>query len=177
MEAWLETAEDEEDLVLCGFHPIDEEFQVERLFYYKKSEDRAVVYSLDVDRNARDILDKLRLFHARRRRVGPVSGDIRSGGEPVTRARATSLATHIIWLFVLLTLPACFQQGCPCGAETSDPFAQHDLSFSGRHELDEECACRCGDGERFALPRDTECVAIQAPCVDPEGREGRLECE
>lgn len=55
METWLETAEEEEedeDLVLCGFHPIDEEFQVERLFYYKKSEDGAVVYSLDVDGTA-----------------------------------------------------------------------------------------------------------------------------
>ena len=63
MESWLETAEDEEDdedLVLCGFHPIDGDLQVERLFYYKKSEDGAVVYSLDVDGTA--VPDTLEAF-------------------------------------------------------------------------------------------------------------------
>ena len=55
LEVWLETAEEEEedeDLVLCGYHPVDDDTQVERLFYYRKSENGRVVYSLDVDGTA-----------------------------------------------------------------------------------------------------------------------------
>lgn len=82
------------------------------------------------------------------------------------------------WLFLLLPLGSCLQQECPCGANPSDPFTEHDLAFAGTHFLDEECACRCGTGgERFALPKDTVCEEIGAPCVDAEGRETRLECE
>lgn len=54
-EAWLETAEDEmddDDLVLCGHHPIDEGTQVERMFFFRKSEGGRVVYAMDVDGTA-----------------------------------------------------------------------------------------------------------------------------
>ena len=53
LEIWLETAEQEEaddDLVLCGVHPIGDDTQVERLFYFRPSKgDDGPVYSLDVD--------------------------------------------------------------------------------------------------------------------------------
>lgn len=54
LEIWLETAEEEQandDLLLIGLHPIDDDTQVERLFYLKASEggEAGPVYSLDVD--------------------------------------------------------------------------------------------------------------------------------
>ena len=56
LEIWLETAEAEQadpDLVLFGFHPIDEGTQVERLFYRRPSEGaEGPVYTLDVDGTA-----------------------------------------------------------------------------------------------------------------------------
>ena len=52
-EVWLETAEDEEDdddLELCGLHPVGEGTQVERLFWRRPSEGaNGKVYVVDVD--------------------------------------------------------------------------------------------------------------------------------
>lgn len=56
VDGWLETAEDEEeddDLVLIGLHPIDDDTQVERLLYYRESAGpTGTVFSLDVDGTA-----------------------------------------------------------------------------------------------------------------------------
>lgn len=92
--------------------------------------------------------------------------------------RLLGTLARVWWLSLLLPLTGCLQQGCPCGSSPSDPFSEHDRAFAGTHFLDGECACRCGvAGERFALPRDTACEDIDAPCVDAEDRERRLVCE
>jgi hypothetical protein len=83
------------------------------------------------------------------------------------------------WLVLpTLVLTACLasEPGCPCGAAAEDPLAEHDPSFTGRHVVDDECVCRCGDGEPLARPREASCAVHEVDCVDPSGVSRRLTC-
>ena len=66
---------------------------------------------------------------------------------------------------------------CPCGADPSDTLTEHDLSFEGSHLVDDECVCRCGNDEPFALVRDRSCGEYVGPCEDNAGEPRTLVCE
>ncbi|MFT5357997.1 MAG: hypothetical protein ACI9KE_005234 [Polyangiales bacterium] len=97
----------------------------------------------------------------------------------LTKTRMSALlAAGVVAIGLMFPLTSCVEVGCMCGASPADPFSEHDLAFEGSHFVDAECVCRCGaGGDRFALPKDTNCAQVEAPCVDAEGRETRLECE
>lgn len=78
---------------------------------------------------------------------------------------------------LLLFAGACLGGGCPCGSDPSDPLSAHDPSYSGAHVLQDECVCRCGADEPFAVPRDRACADYDGPCVDELGDPQALECE
>lgn len=75
-------------------------------------------------------------------------------------------------------LSGCGPQDCGCGASPDDPFAQHDLSYPGDHELTNGCACRCGEGPLQPRTYDDEgtCEYEGVSCSDDEGRSAELEC-
>ncbi len=56
------------------------------------------------------------------------------------------------------------ESGCPCGADTNAPFAEHDLSFSGSHTVDNACICQCGDADPQAFPKDRACGDYETDC-------------
>ena len=102
---------------------------------------------------------------------------VRVVGQAFTLRAMRLLVVHA-WLCLMLPLlGSCAELGCPCGASPSDPFSLHDPVFVGSHFLDAECVCRCGEGERFALPKTAACGEMEGACMDAEGRERSLDCE
>ncbi|MEM9072766.1 MAG: hypothetical protein AAGE52_29945 [Myxococcota bacterium] len=85
---------------------------------------------------------------------------------------------RLLPLLALLILAAgCFEVGCPCGSDPSDPLSQHDLSYAGLHVLEAECACRCGGDAPIAYPRDRDCSEYEGECVDESGAPAELSCQ
>lgn len=83
-----------------------------------------------------------------------------------------------IVLVVGLAGGACLNSpGCPCGADPSDPFAEHDATYGGDHVVDNECVCRCGGDRPFALPKEGECSEYKDPCTDDSGNTAELVCK
>lgn len=67
---------------------------------------------------------------------------------------------------------------CPCGARIGDPIGAHDDAFDGQHELEEGCACRCGDGPLESWPYDDvgSCEHDGASCRESDGTVIPLDC-
>ncbi len=77
-----------------------------------------------------------------------------------------------------LAAGACLSDaGCPCGADSSEPYAEHDQSFAGEHTLDNECLCQCGADAPEALPKDNACHAYEEVCFDQAGARHTLTCQ
>ena len=77
----------------------------------------------------------------------------------------------------LLSLGGCLGLGCPCGSDPSEPLSEHDPSYAGRHALELECQCQCGDDHLVAQPRDRACSDYEAPCVARDGQSRTLVCD
>ncbi len=81
-----------------------------------------------------------------------------------------------MWLLVGAAGCGLLEGGCGCGADPSDPLAEHDLSFAGTHVVDDQCVCRCGDDEPEAQPKIQACKDYEDVCEDRDGRERRSIC-
>ncbi len=92
------------------------------------------------------------------------------------------LKLKILLASVLLSfsvLGACVLDtpGCACGAQTNDPFSQHDQSYEGSHIVADECVCQCGLEILFSQPRDRQCSEYELACEDSTGTPQTLVCE
>ncbi len=77
-----------------------------------------------------------------------------------------------------LVLAACmFSATCPCGSDPNDPVSEHDPTFVGKHTVEDECVCYCGDDPPFGLVKDRECADYNGSCTDEHGQEQQLSCE
>lgn len=80
-------------------------------------------------------------------------------------------------LAAAMAASGCFPDaGCPCGADSSDPVSEHDLGFDGRHIVDDECVCQCGDDAPYGEPVVQECSDYEEACVDRNGTTQMLQC-
>ena len=77
----------------------------------------------------------------------------------------------------LLSLGGCLGLGCPCGTDPSKPLREHDPNYAGRHVLELECQCQCGDDPLVPRPRDRGCREYETSCVDRAGERRTLLCE
>ncbi len=82
-------------------------------------------------------------------------------------------------LFSFGLLGACVLDapGCPCGANTNDPYSQHDQSYESSHVVDDECVCQCGADAPFGQPQDRQCSEHEQGCEDSQGNPQTLVCE
>lgn len=67
-------------------------------------------------------------------------------------------------------------EGCQCGADPSDSLSEHDLDFAGKHNVDEECACQCGDDRPYGMPSEYDCSEYEEACLDSQGATHTLSC-